>query len=112
MLATSFPIARLRALGCKVSTVFYHDPAAGEFAYSVRLPDGIGQGDAPKFQNMAGYVRPTPFDDRRLMVGTYRPRTVNRRTAQRRELLTARLLDRLADALPLAPFVDTPEKGQ
>jgi len=39
---TSLPIARLRALGCKVSTVIGHDPRIADFIYSVRTPDSVG----------------------------------------------------------------------
>ena len=38
----TLPIARLRAAGCKVSTVIGHDPAIGNFIYSIRVPDEIG----------------------------------------------------------------------
>lgn len=38
----TLPIARLRAAGCKVSTVIGHDPNIGDFIYSIRVPDAIG----------------------------------------------------------------------
>lgn len=38
----TMPIARLRAAGCKVSTVIGHDPAIGDFVYSIRVPDSFG----------------------------------------------------------------------
>lgn len=40
--ALTLPIARLRAAGCKVSTVIGHDPNIGDWIYSVRLPDACG----------------------------------------------------------------------
>ena len=39
--ALTLPIARLRAAGCKVSTIVGHDPSIGDFLYSVTLPNGI-----------------------------------------------------------------------
>jgi len=39
--ALTLPIARLRAAGCKVSTIVGHDPKIGDFLYSVTLPKGI-----------------------------------------------------------------------
>jgi hypothetical protein len=38
----SLPIARLRAAGCRVATVIGHDPKIGDFKYSIRVPDAIG----------------------------------------------------------------------
>ena len=38
----ALPIARLRATGCRVVTVIGHDPSIGDFKYSVRVPDAIG----------------------------------------------------------------------
>jgi hypothetical protein len=39
----SLPVAKLRALGCKVSTLFGHDPNIGSWKYGVTLPGrGIG----------------------------------------------------------------------
>jgi hypothetical protein len=42
-MATSLtlPIARLRAAGCKVSTIIGHDPNIGDYLYKVTLPKGI-----------------------------------------------------------------------
>lgn len=37
----SLPIAQLRALGCRVSTIIGHDPVIGSFFYSVTLPKGV-----------------------------------------------------------------------
>lgn len=39
---TTLPIARLRAAGCKVSTVIGHWPEIGNFQYSIRVPDSLG----------------------------------------------------------------------
>lgn len=40
--ALTLPIARLRAAGCRVSTVIGHDPNIGDWIYSIRVPDSIG----------------------------------------------------------------------
>lgn len=40
--ALTLPIARLRAAGCKVSTVIGHDPNIGDWIYSIRLPAACG----------------------------------------------------------------------
>lgn len=43
MLATTLPIAELRGLGVKVTTVHYdHEPRRGKFHYSLRMPDSVG----------------------------------------------------------------------
>lgn len=38
---TTLPVAQLRALGCRVSTIIGHDPDIGDFKYSIRVPDSI-----------------------------------------------------------------------
>lgn len=42
MTPTTLPIARLRAVGCKVSTIIGHSPEIGDFKYSIRVPDFLG----------------------------------------------------------------------
>jgi hypothetical protein len=38
---TALPIARLRSLGCKVSTIVGHDPAIADWQYRVTLPEEL-----------------------------------------------------------------------
>lgn len=45
----SLPIAQLRDLGCKVNTLWGHDPKIGSFLYGITLPKGVG---APEFTDI------------------------------------------------------------
>lgn len=88
MLATSLPIARLRALGYKVSTVIGHWPEAGIFHYSVTPPEGVGPQEFTDIEqdSLAG-VRTTISVDRERVI-YYRevrddPKLAERRMAER-----------------------------
>lgn len=100
LMATSLtlPIARLRAAGCRVSTVIGHDPSIGDFIYSVTLPKGI----PGHYQRTLGYAtlqsRPA---ERRVIVTSCRYR-VGQPIPDRQErgaagVEAARLLESLAD---------------
>ena len=68
-MATSLalPIARLRAAGCRVSTIIGHSPKIGDFRYSVRLPDGVPAYRMPSVGN-ATIDRPRYSDGHHLIV--------------------------------------------
>ena len=94
----SLPIARLRAAGCKVSTIIGHDPAIGDFVYSVTLPVGI----PGHYQRTIGQAilqsRPS---ERRVIIRSARYR-VGQPTPGKQErnaagVEAARLIESLAD---------------
>jgi len=106
---TALPIARLRALGCRVHTVIGHDPRIGEWIYGVRLPDSV---DLPTVTTAEGLqsthgvatVKVSHVDnDKRLIVEAhlYRARKPLASKLQRDEAERdiAALLSRLADVL-------------
>lgn len=39
---TGLPVAKFRALGCKVNTLIGHDPRVGIWKYGITLPQGVG----------------------------------------------------------------------
>lgn len=69
---TTLPIARLRAAGCRVSTVIGHDPSIGDFIYSIRVPDSAGdlreQGTTSGSLGAARYNVPKHSDGRHIIV--------------------------------------------
>ena len=100
--ALTLPIARLRAAGCKVSTPLGHDPAIGDFIYTVVLPNGI----PGHYQRTLG--RATLQSQRLLTTGQWRvtvrscayrvgqPRP-DKQDRNARLVEAARLLESLAD---------------
>lgn len=98
-LPTSTPVGRLRAAGCKVSTVIGHDPNIGSWLYSVTLPDGIPTGG----QSTLGHARTTCYPaatPKKVMVraSVYRPGVrTDRQLARAAGVDAARALDQLAD---------------
>lgn len=111
---TALPIARLRALGCRVSTVIGHDPRIGDWIYSVRVPDSVGDlrempevrqdaaATARSAQGMAMVKLPRHSDGHHLIVNTALYRvgvTTDRQLVQQAERDVAALLSALADVL-------------
>ena len=98
-LPTSTPIGRLRAAGCKVSTMIGHDPRIGSWLYSVTLPAGIPTGG----QSTLGHARTTCYPAGTPKVVTvrasvYRPgERTDKQLARAAGVDTARALDQLAD---------------
>ena len=98
-LPTSTPIGRLRAAGCKVSTIIGHDPNIGSWLYSVTLPDGIPTGG----QSTLGHARTTCYPAGTPKVVTVRASVyrvgerTDRQLARAAGVDTARALDQLAD---------------
>lgn len=99
-MATSLtlPIARLRAAGCRVSTIIGHDPKIGDFKYRVILPKGI----PGHYQRTIGSATLTSYPaEHRVEIRSFRYRIGHpipdkaERNASGVE--TARLLESLAD---------------
>lgn len=96
--ALTLPIARLRAAGCKVSTIIGHDPNIGDFKYRVTLPDGI----PGHYQRTIGSATLTSYPtEHRVEVRSFRYR-VGQPIPDKQErnasgIETARLLESLAD---------------
>jgi hypothetical protein len=68
---TSLPIAQLRDMGAKVSTVLGHNPKMGYWIYAVTLPKDIDAralrtAVAPKPGH--GAVKPAPYDEQRTLI--------------------------------------------
>lgn len=95
---TALPIARLRALGCKVGTVFYdHEPHLGLWHYSITLPKGVGSGIAEGMSTHgSATLRKAPADDRLILQGGTRGSLTPLHEA---ETDVAYLLSALADIL-------------
>lgn len=107
---TALPIARLRDLGCKVSTLLGHWPDAPkspEWRYAVTLPTGH---NVPPTGEIArhglAYASRSSYDDRRMIVEAYvnleradRPRTEIAAEAREAEADVAHLLDTIANRL-------------
>ena len=95
--ALTIQIARLRAAGCKVSTIIGHNPAIGSFQYSVTLPKGIPT-DA---QITLGHARMQhrPSEGRTLIwASVYRiDRPLDRQLIAAARVDAANLLGRFAD---------------
>lgn len=69
---TSLPIARLRSLGCRVSTLLGHWPTAPvspEFRYSVTLPAGLDLAEGVETRD--GYAKAYVFHDGRIIVEAF-----------------------------------------
>ena len=99
-MATSLtlPIARLRAAGCKVSTIIGHDPAIGDFLYRVTLPKGI----PGHYQRTLGHATLQSFPQERSVVIRSCRYRVGQPIPDRQErgaagVEAARLLESLAD---------------
>lgn len=98
MTALTLPIARLRAAGCKVSTVIGHDPSIGDFLYSVTLPKGIPGHYQMTLGQATLQSRPA---ERRVIVRSARYRVgqpiPDRQERNAARVEAARLLESLAD---------------
>lgn len=96
--ALTLPIARLRAAGCKVSTIIGHDPAIGDFLYRVTLPKGI----PGHYQRTIGQATLQSLPSGRLVIirsARYRPGhpIPDRQERDAAGIEAARLLESLAD---------------
>jgi len=100
---TALPIARLRALGCRVGHVVGHDPRIGDWKYGVTLPKGIELPlEVSKFNGTAR-ADTIPGEKDRIVVGAYLYRvgkpapSRDRRAEAERDV--AGLLSAIADVL-------------
>lgn len=108
---TSLPIARLRALGCKVSTVIGHSPEISDHIYSVTLPTDVATRFDGTLANVNGRVVMSNYgvatlrlaQDGRLIVSacSYRSGrpTPGPDVRRRNESDAAGMLTRIGDAL-------------